>query len=158
MKHKFLMLVAVVAIAFTAEAQITYERLLKAPRAEPQNWLTFSSGYNGQRFSPLQQINTGNVQDLAPQWIFQTGVMGKFEATPLVVDGVMYVTAQEDTAFALDARTGRPIWKYVRAVPEGVQPCCGHVNRGFAMLGDRLFLATLDAHVVALDSRTGNVT
>ena len=107
MKHKFLILVAVVALMLTAEAQVTYERLLKAPAAEPQNWLTFSGGYNGQRFSPLRQINTGNVQELAPQWIFQTGVMGKFEATPLVVDGVMYVSAQEDTAFALDAGTGR---------------------------------------------------
>ena len=156
MKHKIRIFVAILAFAVALQAQVTYERLLKAP-AEPQDWLTFSGGYSGQRFSELRQINAGNVQDLAPQWIFQTGVMGKFEATPLVVDGVMYVTAQEDTAFALDARTGRPIWKYVRAVPEGVQPCCGHVNRGFAMLGEKVFLATLDAHVVALDSRTGSV-
>ena len=78
---------------------------------------------------------------------------GQFETTPLVVDGVLYGTGQDDRAFALDARTGRAIWRYRRNLPEKIQLCCGRVNRGFAMLGNKLFMATLDAHVVALEAR-----
>jgi len=137
-------------------AQVAPERIERAA-GEPQNWLTYSGSYDGRRFSPLQQITSENAATLAAQWVFQSPAPGKFEATPLVVDGVMYVTAQDNHAFALDARTGRTVWHYQRALPEKLRLCCGHVNRGFAILGDRLFLATLDAHVVALDSKTGNV-
>jgi alcohol dehydrogenase (cytochrome c) len=70
---------------------------------------------------------------------------GKFETTPLVVDGILYGTAPDDRGFALDARTGRPIWQYQRNLPDDIRPCCGRVNRGFAILGDRLFMGTLDA-------------
>jgi alcohol dehydrogenase (cytochrome c) len=90
-------------------------------------------------------------------WAFQVGDLGQFETTPLVVDGVLYGTGQNDRAFALDARTGRAIWRYQRTLPEKLQPCCGAVNRGFATLGNRLFMATLDAHVIALDAKTGNL-
>jgi alcohol dehydrogenase (cytochrome c) len=89
--------------------------------------------------------------------VFQSAALGQFETTPLVIDGVMYGTAQDNRAFALDARTGRAIWRYQRHLPDKLQPCCGMVNRGFAALGDRLFMATLDAHVIALDRKTGNV-
>ena len=82
---------------------------------------------------------------------------GKFETTPLVVDGVLYGTGQDDRAYALDARSGRPIWQYQRALPADIRPCCGRVNRGLAILGDKVFLGTLDAHVIALDAKTGNV-
>jgi alcohol dehydrogenase (cytochrome c) len=143
-------------IASTAVAQITPERLLNAPH-EPQNWLTYSGSYAGWRYSTLKQVNAANVSQLNLQWAFQTGDLGQFETTPIVVDGILYGTGQNNRAFAIDARTGRALWRYQRNLPDKLQPCCGMVNRGFAMLGDRLFMATLDAHVTALDAKTGNV-
>jgi alcohol dehydrogenase (cytochrome c) len=137
-------------------AQVTYQRLLAADH-EPQNWLTYSGQYNGWRYSALNQINTGNASHLAMQWTFQVADLGQFETTPLVVDGVLYGTGQNDRAFALDARTGRAIWRYQRNLPDKLQPCCGMVNRGFAILGNKLFMGTLDAHLIALDTRTGNL-
>lgn len=144
------------AFASVASAQVTSDRLLNASK-EPQNWLTYNGDYAGRRFSSLEQINAGNVPQLIPKWAYQTMAGGKFETTPLVVDGILYGTGQDDRAFALDAHTGRPIWQYQRNLPDDIRPCCGRVNRGFAMLGDRLFMGTLDAHVVALDAKTGNV-
>ena len=134
----------------------TSERIVDAAR-EPENWLTYSGGYGGWRHSSLDQINSTNAGRLTLQWAFQTGDLGQFETTPLVVDGVLYGTGQNDRAFALDARTGRPIWRYQRNLPDKLQPCCGMVNRGFAILGNKLFMATLDAHVIALDTKTGNL-
>ena len=81
----------------------------------------------------------------------------KVEATPLVVDGVMYVTRPPNDVFALDVETGRPFWSYVRSLPEKINVCCGQVNRGLAMLGNRLYIGTVDAHLVALDAKTGAV-
>jgi alcohol dehydrogenase (cytochrome c) len=137
-------------------AQVTYQRLLSADQ-EPQNWLTYSGRYSGWHYSALNQINTGNASRLSMQWTFQVADLGQFETTPLVVDGVLYGTGQNDRAFALDARTGRPLWRYQRNLPDKLQPCCGMVNRGFAILGNKLFMATLDAHLIALDTRTGNL-
>jgi len=137
-------------------AQVTGERLLNADK-EPQNWLMYSGDYEGRRFSTLDEIKTGNAEKLVPKWAYQTMAGGKFETTPLVVDGILYATGQDDRAFALDARTGRPIWQYQRALPGDIRPCCGRVNRGLAILGDKVFMATLDSHVIALDSKTGNV-
>src|SRR5262250_2807517 len=149
-------LMAASLFAGPALAQVTFERILNSSK-EPQNWLTYSGDYEGRRFSALDQINKDNVKNLAPRWVYQTGALGKFEATPLVVDGILYGTAQDNRAFALDARTGRPIWQYQYIYPSDVRMCCGRVNRGLAILGDKVFLGTLDAHVVALDAKTGNV-
>jgi alcohol dehydrogenase (cytochrome c) len=135
---------------------VTFERLSHAS-GEPQNWLMYSGDYSGKRFSELKQINAETVKNLVPRWVYQTGALGKFETTPLVVDGILYGTGQDDRVFALDARTGRPIWQYQYIYPSDIRPCCGHVNRGVAILGDKVFFGTLDAHVVALDARTGNV-
>jgi alcohol dehydrogenase (cytochrome c) len=154
MKKSFLLLLTL--LATLAEAQVSYERLIGAP-SEPSNWLTYSGRYEGWRHSALHQVHAGNVSKLAMQWAFQTADLGQFETTPLVVDGVIYGTGQNDRAFAIDARTGRALWRYQRHLPDKIQPCCGTVNRGFAILGDRLFMATLDAHVIALDTRTGNL-
>src|SRR6267154_201215 len=139
-----------------ASAQVTFERILNSGK-EPQNWLTYSGDYAGRRFSPLDQVNTSNARALAAKWVYQTGATGKIETTPLVVDGILYATAQDERAFALDARTGRPIWIYQHQLPGDIRPCCGRVNRGLAILGDKVFLGTLDAHVIALDAKTGNV-
>jgi len=142
--------------ASSADAQVTFERLLNSAK-EPQNWLTYSGDYSGRRFSPLDQINTANARSLTAKWVYQTGATGKLETSPLVVDGILYATAQDDRAFALDARTGRPIWMYQRQLPGDIRPCCGRVNRGLAILGDKVFFGTLDAHVIALDAKTGSV-
>ena len=139
-----------------SEGGVAYDRILNAAR-EPENWLTYSGRYSGWRYSALDWINTGNAPRLRLEWAFQTADLGQFETTPLVVDGLLYGTGQDNRAFALDARTGRAIWRYRRNLPEKLQPCCGMVNRGFAILGNRVFMATLDAHVVALDAKTGNL-
>jgi alcohol dehydrogenase (cytochrome c) len=153
--HSLLLLVCAFS-AGPALAQVNFDRLVNSSR-EPQNWLTYSGDYSGRRFSTLDQINTANVHSLVAKWVYQTGASGKFETTPLVVDGILYGTAPDDRAFALDARTGRPLWLYQRQLPSDVRACCGRVNRGLAITGNKIFLGTLDAHVVALDTKTGNV-
>jgi alcohol dehydrogenase (cytochrome c) len=159
MKISFAFFGAILSLCTAAahsQSQVTPQRLLDAAK-EPQNWLMYSGDYAGRRYSTLDQINTANVATLVPKWAYQTMANGKFETTPLVVDGVLYATGPDDRAFALDARSGRPIWQYQRALPADIRPCCGRVNRGLAILGDRVFMGTLDAHVIALDSKTGNV-
>src|SRR5579883_1096896 len=126
----------VVAICLAAaQSQVTFQRVL-ASSAEPQNWLTYSGNYAGWRYSALDQINIGNAARLSLQWVFQVADLGQFETSPLVVDGILYGTGQNDRAFALDAQTGRPIWRYQRNLPAMLETCCGRVNRGFAILGD----------------------
>jgi alcohol dehydrogenase (cytochrome c) len=135
---------------------VPYERLVNAQK-EPRNWLTYWGDYGAVRHRDLKQINTGNAKDLRLEWIFQTGQPGAFETTPLVVDGIMYLTAANGYAFALDARSGRQLWQYKYAIPEGARLCCGTINRGLAILGDRLFMTTPDAHLVALEAATGRL-
>jgi alcohol dehydrogenase (cytochrome c) len=145
-----------------AQAPITNQDLLDGLK-NPARWLTFSGDYTGQRHSPLRQLTPKNVSGLVPQWVFQTDIPGMagrgIENTPLVVDGILYVTGNNDTAWALDGRTGRPIWSYRRRLPANfiVSVCCGPVNRGFGILGDRLYMGTLDAHLIALNRKTGEV-
>jgi alcohol dehydrogenase (cytochrome c) len=143
---------------------VNYNRILKA-RSEPHNWLTYYGAYDGQRYSPLDQINTSNVKHLAPAWVFQCGSMGmqsgastySFEASPLVVDGIMYVTGWDGWVWAIDAKTGQELWRYKHASPYDVSLCCGNVNRGCAVADGKVFVTTLNAHVLALDAQTGNV-
>ncbi len=131
---------------------------LRQGLADPGKWLMFGGTYDGQRHSPLTQITPENVGQLVPQWTFQTDTLGRFETTTLLLDNVLYVTGPQNVAFALDARTGRQIWRYRRELPsQGLTACCGLVNKGFGVLGDKLFMTTLDAHVLALDMRTGDI-
>ena len=136
--------------------QVTYQDIA-AGLKDPSKWLTYSGTYDGQRHSPLTQITPANVHQLSAQWTFQTGVLGAFQATPIVIDGVIYITGFNNNAWAIDARSGRQIWRYRRELPDEMILCCGPVNRGFAVLGDRLFMTTLDAHLVSLDMKTGAV-
>ena len=135
---------------------VTPERLANA-EAEPQNWLMYSGGYKSQRYSRLDQIDRGSVANLRVHWVHQLQTLDRAETTPLVADGMMFVTESPSSVIALDAKTGRPYWRYNHELPEELVFCCGRNNRGVAILGDRLFMSTLDAHVVALDARTGNV-
>jgi len=113
---------ALVCFAPNASAQVTAQRLLDSAK-EPQNWLMYSGDYAGRRFSMLDQINVSNAAKLVPQWAYQTMAGGKFEGTPLVVDGILYGTGQDDRVFALDARSGRPIWTYQQTLPPDIRPC-----------------------------------
>lgn len=137
-------------------AQVPYERIVHATR-EPGAWLTYSGDYQGLRFSRLAQINRANVSALKPAWIYQMQTTHKVETSPLVIDGIMYVTEPPSDVTALDLKTGRPIWSYRRTLPDRMKVCCGQVNRGVAALDDLLYLATIDAHLVALDIKSGRV-
>jgi alcohol dehydrogenase (cytochrome c) len=146
------------ALLFIVElsAQLTYDRVRQAVR-EPGSWLTYHGTYDAQRFSALDEINRANVQQLHPVWMYQVQGRHHFETTPLVFDGVMYLTDPPSDVVALDVKTGRPLWSYRRSLPDDLRACCGNVNRGVAALGDQIFVATIDAHLVALDMRTGRV-
>ena len=135
-------------------AQVPFERL-EAAAEQPADWLTYSGTYFSQRYSELDQVTPDNVGDLQLQWVYQTPVFGPWQSTPLVVDGIMYLTQRPNDVVALDARTGRVFWTYQYPTPPDHRACCGSNNRGVAILDDRLFMATLDAHVVALDATTG---
>ena len=141
-------------IADGLAAQVPFARLREAA-SEPHNWLTYSGGYFSQRYSELDQIAPANVGDLELQWVYQTPVFGPWQATPIVVDGVMYVSQRPNDIVALDARTGRVFWVYSYPTPSDHRACCGSNNRGVAVLGERVFMGTLDAHVVAIDASTG---
>jgi alcohol dehydrogenase (cytochrome c) len=134
--------------------QISFERILGANK-EPENWLTYSGTTFSQRHSLLSQITAANVKNLELQWIYQARSLEKFEATPLVVDGIMYTVQAPNDVVALDAATGRVFWTYSYH-PEHGRPCCGRVNRGLAILGDTLFMGTLDAHLIAIDAKDGH--
>jgi alcohol dehydrogenase (cytochrome c) len=151
-------LVAVFALVtgFGLAAQVPVERLLRAT-GEPQNWLTYSGAYSGQRYSTLRQIDSTNVKNLEMTWIFQNQVFGSWESSPLVVDGIMYLTQRPNDVLAIDAKTGRIFWIYKYVGSPDYKVCCGANNRGLAILGDTLFMGTLDAHLVALDARNGRL-
>src|ERR1051326_5890555 len=137
-----------------AQAHVPFERIRDADK-EPGNWLTYSRDYTGQRYSPLDQINAANVSKLRIAWMRQMDEMDTVETSPLVVDGMLFITAPPNLVEALDAATGRPVWRFSKTLPADVRLCCGKVNRGLAILGNTLYYASLDAHLIALDARTG---
>ncbi len=158
-----LLATAVLALAPTPLGQspssgglpITYERLLKATE-EPGNWLMYGGDYRSHHYSSLNQITTDNVHRLRVKWIYQMH-RPKVETTPIVVDGVMYVTRPPSDVIALDAETGRALWTFEYRLASSVYVCCGQVNRGLAILGTTLFITTLDAKLLALDARSGRM-
>ena len=129
-------------------AQVTYPDLLKP---SPANWLHYNGQYHSQRHSPLKQVNTENVGRLVPKWMYHVDSARRLESVPIVVDGVMYFSNPNEV-YALDAREGREIWRYER------QPALQRgTNRGVAVYGNKVFLGTPDAYLVALDARNGSV-
>ena len=154
-RKALLSLTGLLLLATNVAAQnVTPERILNAAR-EPQNWLTYGGGYASNRYTPLKQITPQNVKNLEHQWVLQGQVLGAWQSTPLVVDGIMYLTERPNDVLALDAKTGRVFWvyRYNNAVDQRV--CCGANNRGVAIHGDTLFMGTLDAHLVAIDAKNG---
>ncbi|HET7584804.1 MAG TPA: PQQ-dependent dehydrogenase, methanol/ethanol family [Gemmatimonadaceae bacterium] len=140
--------------ASSRRASVTYARLLRGT-ADGEGWPTFSGSYDAQRYSPLAQITRANVSRLALRWARQLPTRDGVEATPLVSGGVMYVTWPPGGVGALDVRTGQWYWKFERNLTVTPSLCCGRPNRGVALLGDRVYVGTLDAHLLALDAATG---
>ena len=137
--------------------EVPYERIVNAD-AEPGAWLTYSGTYKSQRYSSLDQITRDNVKALRPVWMYQVADAGYVETTPLVVDGVMYVTEPPTVVTALDLKSGRMLWTWSRTLPANLRTLgFGRVNRGVAVMDDMVFVGTLDGALVALDAKTGAV-
>jgi quinohemoprotein ethanol dehydrogenase len=142
--------------AIAAPAQVDAARIVNADQ-DPANWLTHGRTYSEQRFSPLAKINAANVKDLGLAWSLDLDTHRGQEATPLIIDGVIYSTSAWSKVQAIDAASGRLLWQYDPKVPgeTGIKACCDTVNRGVAAYNGRLYLGTLDGRLVALDARTG---
>jgi alcohol dehydrogenase (cytochrome c) len=144
------------AAVLRAQVNVPYERIRDASK-EPGNWLTYSRDYSGQRYSPLDQINAGNVGKLHIAWVHQAYELDGFETSPIVVDGTMFISEPPNIVSAIHAGTGRTLWSYQKNIPSDLRLCCGRVNRGVAILGNTIYYASTDAHLIALDARTGIV-
>lgn len=129
---------------------------LKAAASEKDNWIIHGRDYTNQRFSPLDQINTKTVKRLVPKWIYQTGTASTFQTTPLVADGVMYLSAPFSHVIAVDAASGAELWRYDHK-STAKKLCCGPANRGVALGYGKVYVATVDARLIALDQKTGKV-
>lgn len=144
-------------LATTAFAEVSYDRIRHAAQ-DPGNWLTYSGSYDAQRYSRLDQITPDNVSRLKVAWIYQSEGRGRFETSPLVVDGVMYLTEIGARVTAVDARTGRKLWSWARPEAQKAKTIGFFAtNRGVAVLGDNVYVGTPDCYLVALDARTGAV-
>ena len=141
--------------AHGVHAQVSYEQILQAD-AQPQNWLLYNGSYMSQRYSLLNQITSANVSKLESKWMLQDQVFGAWQSTPLVVDGVMYLTERPNDVMAVDAKTGRMYWMYRWTPSAAAVVCCRANNRGLTILGDTLYMGTLDAHLIAIDAKTGH--
>ena len=148
-----LLIVALLSLPLDAQ-QVSFDRILRAA-SEPQNWLTYSGTYMSQRYSLLKQIDPSNVRNLELKWVLPNQVFGAWQSSPIVVDGIMYVTQRPNDVLAVDAKTGRVFWLYHYTNATNQRVCCGANNRGVAILGDTVFMGTLDAHLVAIDARNG---
>ena len=145
-------------ISTVARADVSIQDVVNDAKTT-QDVVTAGLGGQGQRYSPLSQINKDNVSSLVPAWAMSLGgeKMRGQESQPLVKDGVMYVTGSYSRIWAIDIKTGHEIWQYDARLPEGILPCCDVVNRGAALIGDKVIFGTLDAKLVALNQKTGKV-
>ena len=135
---------------------VTWERLVNAGD-EPHNWLMYNGTLASKRFSALNQIDRSNVAELELKWAHHIPQLDRAETTPLVVDGVMFITESPSNVVAVDATTGRPFWRYDHPLPDDLRICCGRNNRGVSILDETLYMSTLDAHLVAIDARSGSL-
>src|SRR5512135_689991 len=147
---------AVAARSGGGAATVDGARIIAADK-EPQNWLAHGRTYGEQRYSPLSQINDGNVDKLGLAWSFATATTRGLQASPIVVDGVIYTTGTWSVVWALDAKTGRQLWNYDPEVPRawGRYLCCDAVNRGVAVWKGAVYVGTIDGRLVSLDAKTG---
>ncbi|MCH9809002.1 MAG: PQQ-dependent methanol/ethanol family dehydrogenase [Alphaproteobacteria bacterium] len=147
-----------VAVSQPSLADVTIDDIVKDAETTG-DVVSNGMGPQGQRFSPLDKINTGNVSKMVPAWTMSLGgeKMRGQESQPLIKDGVMYITGSYSRAWAIDAKTGDELWQYDARLPEGILPCCDVINRGGALIGNKFIFGTLDAKLVALDAKTGKV-
>jgi alcohol dehydrogenase (cytochrome c) len=143
--------------ATAAPAKDVTQDALSAAGSDAKNFLHTNGNYEQTRYYPAKQINTGNVGKLHPAWIFQMDVRESLETTPIVVDGVMYVTTSFNHVYAINAKTGEQYWHYKHKMGPITTYCCGPNNRGVAVYKDKVYMATLDAKLVALDAKTGSL-
>ncbi|AFL51176.1 PQQ-dependent methanol/ethanol family dehydrogenase [Sinorhizobium fredii] len=158
MNRLMLTAVTVLSLAGLAKAEVTEEDLAK-DATTVGDVLTNGMGRGLQRYSPLETLNKTNVKNLLPAWGFSLGgekQRGQ-ESQPIVHDGVMYITASYSRLFAIDIKTGKELWQFDARLPEGILPCCDVINRGAAIYGDNIYFGTLDARLVALNRKTGDV-
>jgi alcohol dehydrogenase (cytochrome c) len=135
---------------------LTFEHIVHADQT-PAEWLTYWGDYGANRYRNLKQIDDTNVSKLHLEWMYQTGAPGAFETMPLVFDGVMYLTTPDNAVVAVDARSGRQLWRFQYRLPADSKFCCGGLNRGLAMLGNSIFYLSPDTHLLAIDRRDGTV-
>lgn len=128
---------------------------IQYPRSD--SWPSYGRDYTNQRYSPLAQINRSNISQLGPQWSFKSGIKGSFQATPIVVDGVMYLSLPYNHVVALDAKNGKELWRYQHHLRSDRKLCCGPANRGVAVGYGKVFIGTVDARLIALNCKTGAV-
>src|ERR1700687_3663998 len=140
-----------------APASAVTQEQLNAAAKDESNFLHTNGNYDQTRYYPGKQINTSNVGKLHPAWIFQTEVKESQETTPIVVNGVMYVTTSFDHVYSLNAKTGEESWHYKHPMGPVTTYCCGPNNRGVAVYDDKVYLATLDSKLVALNAKTGSI-
>src|SRR5688572_25341730 len=135
---------------------VTADMLKKAP-GDPTAWLHFGGNYASWRHSPIKALTPASLENLRVAWMLQTGVPIQLEVSPIVYDGIIYVTSSHNRLFALDAVTGKLLWRYDHQQPKDLRICCGPVNRGPAIAGDHVLMATLDARLIAFDRKSGKI-
>jgi alcohol dehydrogenase (cytochrome c) len=135
---------------------VTADMLRRAP-ADPSSWLHFGGNYGTWRHSPIQKLTPASLADLRVAWMLPTGVPVQLEVSPIVYDGILYATASQNRLFAVDAVTGKILWRYDHQQPKDLRICCGPVNRGAAIAGDTVLMATLDARLIAFDRKSGKI-
>ena len=152
--HRILVLLSAFGLAAPALAGAVDDARLRDAAQESGNWLSYGRDYGQQRYSPVTQINRETIGRLVPKWIYQTGTTASFQATPIVVDGVLYLSMPFDHVAAIDAASGRELWRYEhqRRTPK---MCCGPASRGVAVAYGKVFIGTVDARLIALDAASG---
>ncbi len=146
-------------VSAVAQAGPVTDKMIDDDAKTTGDVLSWGMGNNGQRYSPLSKVNTGNVKNLTPVWAFSFGgekQRGQ-ESQPVVHDGIMFVTGSYSRIYAVDAKSGKELWKYEHRLPDGIMPCCDVINRGAALYDNLVIFGTLDAQLVALDQKTGKV-
>jgi alcohol dehydrogenase (cytochrome c) len=131
--------------------------MLKKAPADPSSWLHFGGNYGSWRHSPIKALTPASLPKLRAAWMLQTGVPVQLEVSPIVYDGILYATSSHNRLFALDAVTGKILWRYDHQQPGDLRICCGPVNRGAAIAGDHVLMATLDARLIAFDRKSGKI-
>ena len=144
------------ATFYPIQAEPVDDARLRAAGDDASNWLSYGRDYGNQRFSSLKQINRETVQQLVPHWIYQTGTSATFQATPLVVDGVMYLSMPFNHVAAIHAESGRELWRYEHKRTTS-KMCCGPANRGVSVAYGKVYFGTVDSRLIALDAKTGRI-